>query len=812
MTRLYLNLFLFFISACALAQPEISNISAMPFQTNVLRFTVSFTTSEPAMAYVEWYRNLEDESVDSQHSAVQAIGTNHSIEIIGLVSGGDYKFKVHAWNSNGCTVSAENGFTPGALPADVSTITDVYTNTGDLGGYFMTNNVGTTDKTLQLFNRSGEVVWYDWHAGVDNFGGIQNCETWNKTSEGNIITVECHTLQERDLYGNILADVDFNGTYYDTVFFHHDVIKNSLGHYVAVCAELRYFDFTPNGGSDNQAVVGEGLLEFDAQGNVYWYWTSFDYFDPVALNATNQNVFFTPIFGPGVINWQHCNSVHEDYDGDYIVSYKERNQLYKIDHSTGEIIWTISGTDPSIPLQNDGGFGDQHDLNNIDPNRYILFDNTGLGAQSRLVEFTIDYYESPIAYKSWEYVIGDSIASPILGTARRLPNGNRLGVCGAPGQNPANHGHILEVTEDGEVAWHAKQSSWVYRAYFYENLFDNDADLAVNITSEENTYCPGHEPIALEAEPTGGCWSGNGVENGMFNPSLAGEGTHTIYYNYAWLMDSIQVAVEQQPITIEMEQTICFGDSALINGTWQFAPGVYSQTLLTAQGCDSTEVITLVVNPIDISNAQIFICEGDSAFLENAWQTESGFYVDVFNNQFGCDSAVVTSLTVNTLPAQPVIQYVSGGGMDQVLECDVTASFYMWYIDGDLVEGVNGSTLNTGDYDLGESASIQVVAVSSGCASPISDPYFITGIQELNEFFITVVPNPARDVLRLTGNLDSFGVQRVRIYNAGGQLLYDGIDGSWKQGINVSGFVPGIHCIQLSGTGNRSITRTFIVE
>lgn len=44
--------------------------------------------------------------------------------------------------------------------------------------------------------------------------------------------------------------------------------------------------------------------------------------------------------------------------------------------------------------------------------------------------------------------------------------------------------------------------------------------------------CLSSDPVQLFAYPTGGTFSGNGVENNMFNPLLAGIGTSTVVYNY----------------------------------------------------------------------------------------------------------------------------------------------------------------------------------------------------------------------------------------------------------------------------------------
>ena len=44
--------------------------------------------------------------------------------------------------------------------------------------------------------------------------------------------------------------------------------------------------------------------------------------------------------------------------------------------------------------------------------------------------------------------------------------------------------------------------------------------------------CVLDNPFALTATPAGGTFTGNGVVNGIFNPSIAGAGTHTITYTY----------------------------------------------------------------------------------------------------------------------------------------------------------------------------------------------------------------------------------------------------------------------------------------
>jgi gliding motility-associated-like protein len=72
--------------------------------------------------------------------------------------------------------------------------------------------------------------------------------------------------------------------------------------------------------------------------------------------------------------------------------------------------------------------------------------------------------------------------------------------------------------------------------------------------------------------------------------------------------------VENNVITANFNVTICQGESALIHGVSQTVAGTYSQTFLSAEGCDSISNVTLTVNPLPAVNAgpDQFVCVGAS--------------------------------------------------------------------------------------------------------------------------------------------------------------------------------------------------------
>ncbi|MFH1319610.1 MAG: gliding motility-associated C-terminal domain-containing protein [Bacteroidota bacterium] len=105
-------------------------------------------------------------------------------------------------------------------------------------------------------------------------------------------------------------------------------------------------------------------------------------------------------------------------------------------------------------------------------------------------------------------------------------------------------------------------------------------------------------------------------------------------------------------------QTICDNDSVLLEGAWQNTSGIYYDTLPTANVCDSIIIITLIVNPTYSTPVAQTICDNDSVLLEGGWQNTSGTYYDTLLAANGCDSIIVTTLSVNATYSTPEAQTI----------------------------------------------------------------------------------------------------------------------------------------------------------
>jgi gliding motility-associated-like protein len=97
---------------------------------------------------------------------------------------------------------------------------------------------------------------------------------------------------------------------------------------------------------------------------------------------------------------------------------------------------------------------------------------------------------------------------------------------------------------------------------------------------------------------------------------------------------------------IFIETAICNGDSIFIQGDWQSEPGAYYDAFTSVSGCDSVVFTQLSVNDTFEIIIPISICTGDSIWAGGAWQSQSGTFYDYELSTFGCDSTIITELTV----------------------------------------------------------------------------------------------------------------------------------------------------------------------
>ena len=98
------------------------------------------------------------------------------------------------------------------------------------------------------------------------------------------------------------------------------------------------------------------------------------------------------------------NSVDENEDGDYLISARHMNAVYKINENNGNIIWRLGGSMPDFTFEPGLNFSSQHDARWIysDASTDIisLFDNASNGfnssaSRSSGMVLKLDYTANP---------------------------------------------------------------------------------------------------------------------------------------------------------------------------------------------------------------------------------------------------------------------------------------------------------------------------------------------------------------------------------------------------------------------------------
>jgi PKD repeat protein len=145
----------------------------------------------------------------------------------------------------------------------------------------------------------------------------------------------------------------------------------------------------------------------------------------------------------------------------------------------------------------------------------------------------------------------------------------------------------------------------------------------------------------LSSTPSGGSWSGTGVTNPNFTPSIAGVGTHTVTYSFGvgtcLTTVTSAITVNPQPIISANNATICVGQSANLTAVGTGDPSLYSWTASPSLSCTACQ--TTIASP-----------------------TTTTTYTLTGTTSFGCTNTTTASVSVNPLP-------VVNAGSDTTL-CD----------------------------------------------------------------------------------------------------------------------------------------------
>ncbi|MBK6274229.1 MAG: gliding motility-associated C-terminal domain-containing protein [Saprospirales bacterium] len=180
------------------------------------------------------------------------------------------------------------------------------------------------------------------------------------------------------------------------------------------------------------------------------------------------------------------------------------------------------------------------------------------------------------------------------------------------------------------------------------------------------------------------------------------------------------VTVNPRPTT-NISRSICLGSSTSFNGQTITTAGVYRDTLTTSLNCDSFVILTVSVNPTKTTNISKAICDGSNFAFNGQLLTTSGVYRDTLLQTNGCDSFIILTLTVNPTytPAVSIVSTKSDICLGDQVVFTATATntgvpnpSYQWYLNGNPIGG-NSSQLTTTTLNDNDKVEVKVTSTAS---------------------------------------------------------------------------------------------------
>jgi hypothetical protein len=237
----------------------------------------------------------------------------------------------------------------------------------------------------------------------------------------------------------------------------HELSLTSAGTALITAYGSTTTDLSPLGGSPRGKVFVGHAQEIDlATGKVLFDWNSLDH---VGLEESYRNAP-SPHTRSG-FDYFHINSVAEMDDGNLLICARNTCAIYKVDRSTGRVIWRLNGKRSDFDVSARARFSWQHHARAHGHDAMTVFDNAGpkKERQSRGLLLAIDRKARRVDL-AHAYVHPAGFLANTLGSVQRLPDGR---VFVGWGDQP----YFSEFAPDGTLLLHGELPFGIrtYRAF-----------------------------------------------------------------------------------------------------------------------------------------------------------------------------------------------------------------------------------------------------------------------------------------------------------------------------------------------------------
>jgi PKD repeat protein len=241
--------------------------------------------------------------------------------------------------------------------------------------------------------------------------------------------------------------------------------------------------------------------------------------------------------------------------------------------------------------------------------------------------------------------------------------------------------------------------------------------------------------------------------------------------------------------------SICPGGSVTVGTSTYNSIGIYTDVLTNAAGCDSTVSTTVTMLSPTNSTQVLEVCEGTDVIVGTSTYTTTGVYTDVITNAAGCDSTIITDLTVNAGPVVAIsptqietMCFENNLGTITLIGSPVGGTFSGPGVTGNIydinVAGVGTHTITYSFTDgNGCTSTIEIISIVLGCA----------GVTEEGLEGVSLFPNPTNGQFTVSGL--EIGTA-YEIYDNSGKLVASGIVQSTEERVELLNVETGIYYLR----------------
>ena len=374
-----------------------------------------------------------------------ATDVEDTVVLLGLQPSTTYQYRLEAFAGPEKIESSTQTFTTAALPPELAAV-QLQRLGGGTSQYALTT---ARARYAVAFDSTGAIAWYH------DFGSLLVSDAQRQPNG------------DYTVYAGTTAGWNAVDGYYVEITPAGDVVREwhaPAGEYAdnhdirvtgtGADAQAEFFtytirttDLTPLGGLPNVALAGHDLVRMDAAGNVLFRWSGWDNIAPSEW-VGDEDAKTTRT----ATDFDHPNSLSLDAAGNYVVSWRNLDQVMGMDPRTGQVLWRVGGakSDYTFVGDPDGGFRKQHSAKMLPNGDLLVYDNgTGHSPQeTRAAEYRLD----PVAKTAtlvWQYRHSPAIWTQYVGWTERLGNGDTWVAF-------ALQGRVVQVNPAGETVWEAQ--------------------------------------------------------------------------------------------------------------------------------------------------------------------------------------------------------------------------------------------------------------------------------------------------------------------------------------------------------------------